>query len=87
MREGLKVKPYHINVPSFGEWGFVMASRFLIKPEELEISVDCRFLRNDVLKGMFAFGGDVQRRPSLCNELDDPVLYGYYKQGWQRFND
>ncbi len=74
--------PYHVNVPSFGEWGFVMASRRPIKTDALKPSVSTRFLNAETLQAMFAFSEDLQRRDVEPNRLNDPVLYRYYKKGW-----
>jgi len=39
---GLYVKNLHVDVPSFGNWGFVMASREEINLEDLEIDVETK---------------------------------------------
>jgi len=79
--------PYHVQVPSFGEWGFVLAARHPIDPAALHISRPTEFLNDAVLQALFAFGGDIARRPVKINRLDDPVLHRYYQQGWQRYNE
>jgi spermidine synthase len=78
--------PYHVNVPSFGEWGFVLASRRDIDTSALAPSVPTRFLDGKTLPAMFAFGKDVAATAAAVNRLDDPVLYGYYRSGWREFN-
>ncbi len=83
----LRPLAYHVNVPSFGDWGFVMAARQSIRPETLAPHVPTRFLAAGVLKAMFSFGKDVQPSDKLnINRLDRPVLYDYYRKGWNRFN-
>lgn len=79
--------PYHVNVPSFGEWGFVMAQKGR-EPDccRIDISVPTRFLTKEVLTGMFHFGKDIQQNNTLhTNRLDQPVLHLYYQKGWNRF--
>ena len=39
-----KVIPYHVNVPSFGDWGFVMAANINYRKSAINISVPTRFL-------------------------------------------
>ena len=86
--QGLKPVPYHVNVPSFGEWGFVMASRRTLNPHRLGVSVPSRFLNSETLRAMFSFGKDVQPAEEVrVNRLDQPMLYEYYKKGWNRFNE
>jgi spermidine synthase len=84
----LQVLPYHTWVPSFGDWGFVLAGRTLPEVAELEPSVPTRYLDREVLQGMFVFAGDEQPPEDTLrvNRMDDPVLYTYYKRGWKRFN-
>jgi len=84
---GLKVYPYHVYVPSFGDWGFVMASRKAIDPKELRVAdVPLKFLTNDVLPTLFVFSKDMSPESEIyTNRLDDQVLVKYYRQGWRRF--
>lgn len=85
--EDMEAVPYHVHVPSFGEWGFVMASRDRIDPQRLSLRVATRFLTDGALKAMFNFGKDMQPQEEVrINRLDRPVLYGYYKKGWDRYN-
>jgi spermidine synthase len=82
------VYPYHAYVPSFGDWGFVMASRRNLDPKTLTLdpNVSLRFLTQDLLPTLFVFGGDSVSQQNLKpNRLDDQVLTKYYRRGWRRF--
>lgn len=83
----VRIYPYRVHVPSFGEWGFVMASRRDVAIERLKVSVETDFLDDSVLAGLFAFGKDIQRVEAEVNRLDHPVLHRYYQQGWQTYNE
>lgn len=86
--DGLVAVPFHVNVPSFGEWGFAMAARHTIDPKRLPVSVPTRFLNSERLQAMFTFGKDTRPPEGLeINRLELPVLDGYYKRGWGRFHD
>ena len=78
--------PYHADVPSFGDWGFVIATRRPVAPVALAVSVRTRFLTTDVMRSMFTFGTDIAEIPAKVNTLDDPVLHREHRRGWQRFN-
>ena len=81
------IEPYHVHVPSFGEWGFVMAAHKNIQARELSPSVPTRYLNTEALSAMFSFGGDMQATQALeVNRLDQPVVYTYYRRGWRRYN-
>jgi len=83
----LKVYPYHVYVPSFGDWGFVMASRMSLNPKELVLAeLPLKFLTTDILPTLFVFPKDVAPKSEVyANRLDDQVLVKYYRQGWRRF--
>ena len=81
--------PYHLNIPSFGEWGFVMAAKRPLNPQQLAISVETRFLNDATLHAMFAFGKDIEPPAPMpdINRLEHPILSTYYARGWSRFNE
>lgn len=87
--EGLQardVHAYHVNVPSFGEWGFVIATRSGRDPRALAPRVPTRFLNDDAWRAMFAFGRDLERPGDLVvNELANPTLHIEYRRGWQSY--
>ncbi|MCP3951583.1 MAG: polyamine aminopropyltransferase [Desulfobacterales bacterium] len=86
--DGLLAVPFHVNVPSFGEWGFVLAARTTIDPQRLTISVPTRFLNSARMRAMFSFGKDTRPAGNIeVNRLEFPVLDEYYKRGWGRFHE
>ena len=78
--------PYHVNVPSFGEWGFVMGAKRKIDWSKVEVSVPTQFLTTDRLQSLFVFGKDIERIEVKPNLLLNPSLYRHYREGWQHFN-
>lgn len=86
-RGPLRTAPYHINVPSFGEWGFVLASHHEIDADTLRPSIPTRVLTPELIPTMFVFPQDVARPPGVqVNRLDQPVIYDYHLKGWRTFN-
>ncbi|RME24283.1 MAG: hypothetical protein D6806_09850 [Deltaproteobacteria bacterium] len=81
------VAAYHVDVPSFGDWGFVMAAKFPIGPERISVKVPTRFLTDEVAKALFVFSPDIAHRPTAVNRLDEPVLLRLYESGFRRYND
>jgi spermidine synthase len=79
--------PYHINVPSFGNWGFVLASQnaltFQVKPE-----LDLDFIETESLDHIFYFPPDVQKNTVEveANRLDRPIIMDYYLKHWRSLN-
>ncbi|WP_268745319.1 MULTISPECIES: polyamine aminopropyltransferase [Vibrio] len=79
------VQPYHAQVPSFGEWGFVMASSIQKDVSQPEISVDTRFLDESSFANLFVFEKDIRSDNVEVNELDQPILLSYYLKGWKYY--
>ncbi len=49
------VKPYHLQVPAFGNWGFNLASRNELK-EDITFEVETRYLSPENVSVLFCFG-------------------------------
>jgi spermidine synthase len=79
---GLKTYPYHVYVPSFGEWGFVLASQNDYRyPSALPAGL--RFLNTKTLPSMFQFPNDMAPMKMPANHLNDQVLVRLYDQDWK----
>ena len=78
---GLTITPYHAHVPSFGEWGFILASR---RPYKLPSSLPSglRFLSVDGLPALFNFPPDMARVPTPVNRLSNQVLVQTFEEEW-----
>ena len=53
------VYPYHTNVPSFGEWGFVILSRRERTWDDISLPNDLRFLTTEMIPFLFSFSNDM----------------------------
>ncbi|MEQ1535844.1 MAG: polyamine aminopropyltransferase [Burkholderiaceae bacterium] len=78
---GLTATPYHAHVPSFGEWGFIIASR---RPwhQPKSLPVGMRFLDLPSLPVLFDFPLDMARVPAEVNRLSNQVLVTTYEEEW-----
>lgn len=79
---GLETLPYHVFVPSFGEWGFVLASRAPLRVPRLRPVAGLRYLDDAVLASLFVFGPDIARVDGPVNRLDDQQLVAIYGREW-----
>ncbi len=91
---GLNTENLHVDVPSFGNWGFVMASREEIKLEDVTIEPETKFLDKDMLGSLTQFGKDedasmvdkdgeeITLKP---NTLIDPHLIQIYERAWENY--
>jgi spermidine synthase len=80
---GLKATPYHALVPSFGEWGYVIASREPYSPPGRYLP-ELRFLTPEIEPTLFRFPKDMDRVPAAVNRLNNQVLVQYYEAEWKR---
>lgn len=87
---GFAVAPYHVTVPSFGEWGFVLAtagSGDLAPPTQIRPAVasELRFLSDASLAALFSFPADMGPVEVEINQLDNQALVRYYEGEWRRW--
>ncbi|MFD2627886.1 polyamine aminopropyltransferase [Oceanobacillus kapialis] len=91
---GLNTENLHVDVPSFGNWGFVMASRKPINLENLTIEPETRFLDEEMLGSLTHFGkdedgsildADGEKKELTPNTLIDPHLIQIYERAWENY--
>ncbi len=80
------VRPYHAYVPSFGDWGFILASHVPLSKDTLTITVPTRFVASDNVEGLFVFSKDLMVEDIRPSSLDDPTILQYYLDGWKYWN-
>lgn len=79
---GLETYPYHVYVPSFGEWGFVIAGhRDYQVPSTVPDGL--RFVDSKNLPALFQFPPDMAPLSMPPNRLNDEVLVRLYDQDWK----
>jgi len=83
---GYCAAPYHNNVPSWGEWGYIAASK---RPFRLAkgFLVSQRSLSEGVVNAMMIFGPDFSNRETKINRLEDSCVLDYYRQAYEEKNE
>jgi len=87
----VQVEQYHQNVPSFGEWGWTVATKagasvsMRLRNQE-EISVQTTWLTSTLLQSAFVFNKDfyADKKNIKVNYLGSNQLYQYHQQAWER---
>ena len=84
---GFVTAPYHTNVPSFGEWGFVVASHRPFSPngpitQARDLPPGLRYLNPQTLPLLFDFPLDMARVPAGVNRLSNQELVYSYEREW-----
>jgi len=75
--------PYGINIPSFGNWGFIIAKKNPKFVDTLRQDIYYKFLENEMLEHIFYFPKDVRVENIQANHLDKPIILDYYLNHWQ----
>ena len=79
---GFHTWPYHVYVPSFGEWGYILAGAGDYQmPSRLPAGL--RFLDVKTLPQLFVFPQDMAEVPAEANRLNDQALVRYYEKEWR----
>ena len=80
---GFATAPYHALVPSFGEWGYVLAGKRAYRPPE-KYDVPTRFLAPETTPALFQFPKDMARVDAEVNRLNNQVLVRYFENEWRQ---
>lgn len=85
------VEQYHDNVPTFGEWGWTIASKFGASPSQrlnqlTEFPVENSWLTPDILKGAFHFPANFYQNAQQVpiNYLGSHNIYQLHQAAWQK---
>lgn len=84
------VQQYHHNVPSFGEWGWTIATKNGLPPRQRlarlsTLPVDDGWISKDNLLAAFAFSKNffAERDAIKINRLGTGTVYEYYRKDWE----
>ncbi len=81
-----EVQPYHVYVPSFGEWGFMLASAQgspLIPQVPLRQVSNLKFY-DFKLGSLSNFPADMIKKEVEINRLDNQILVRYFDEEWSK---
>ncbi len=82
---GFMTTPYHAYVPSFGEWGFIIASHQpfqIVKP----FCPNLRFVSEKSFASMLQFPDDMSSIPVKINTLNNHCLVQYFESEWSEYS-
>ena len=85
---GFVTRPYHVQVPSFGEWGFVLASRQFPVEMDWKLTVSpLRFLNEAVMPSLFVFDADISCPITVTSStFVSPSILDVYLQDARRWD-
>ena len=79
------VQPYHVYVPSFGEWGFMLASAKgpLLGQTPIRQVKGLQFYDFQLGKLTY-FPADMIKKDVEINRLDNQILVRYFDEEWNK---
>jgi len=81
---GLLTVPYHVYLPSFGEWGYVIAAKESFRMPE-RFMPGLRFINPESAKTMLEFPPDMAETATDINRLNNQALVRYFEDEWARY--
>ncbi|MGI4939688.1 MAG: polyamine aminopropyltransferase, partial [Janthinobacterium lividum] len=81
---GFTTTPYHVYVPSFGEWGFVLAASGSLTLRD-RYPPGLRYVNAATVAEMQRFPPDMDRVPAEVNRLDSQALVRYFDEEWAEY--
>jgi spermidine synthase len=79
-----ETRPYHCYVPSFGEWGFILASR-KNSTNSPKLPDNLKFVDEKNLPQLFVFPPDMTQTESHYNTLNNQVLVNTFEKEWAKY--
>ena len=81
---GFVTAPYHLLVPAFGDWGYVIAAN---RPYHIPQAFPSglRFVDAGSVRDMFDFPPDMSHIDTKIQRLDDQVLIRYFDAEWSKY--
>lgn len=90
----LYTENFQVDIPSFGNWGFILAKREPVELSEVKINKETRFLTSEVLRSLTQFGKDIDKHISdkngnlvdiEINTLIHPIILEKYADAWRDY--
>jgi len=82
---GFKTYPYHVYVPSFGEWGYVIATLGKEYQVPTRFPENLKFINAEAAAGMFKFPPDMTAVHVDINKLNNQALVRYFEDEWSHY--
>lgn len=81
---GFNTTPYHVFLPSFGEWGYVIATKGAFSMPD-SFMAGLRFMTPESARSMTVFPPDMAQVETEVNRLNNQALVRYFDEEWSRY--
>jgi spermidine synthase len=82
---GFKTSPYHCHVPSFGEWGYILAYKNALSDHQ-RLPGNLRFINSNSWASLSEFPQDMLVSESPYNTLNNQVLVNTFEREWAEYS-
>jgi spermidine synthase len=82
---GFYTIPYHTFVPSFGDWGYIMAMKENAYQIPAAFLPNLRFINSETFRQMTVFPKDMMAQETEVNKLNNQVLVHYFEKEWASY--
>lgn len=79
---GLFTKPYHVYVPSFGDWGYFLFSHNNIELGKIN-NINTKYMDDNRLNDMFVFPADMPIKDMPPNKLSNQSVVELFNKDWE----
>lgn len=84
-QSALYIKPYLSYIPSFGLWGFHLASKTPLLSAEYHLPDSLRYISSELIPSLFSIPHDIAKRDTEINALTNQALVRYFEDEWQKY--
>jgi len=81
---GFHTLPYHTYIPSFGEWGYIIAYKHSFN-QRTPYPANLKFINKELFTQMTYFPKDMEARTTEVNKLNNQALVHYFDEEWSKF--
>ncbi len=78
---GFKTTPYHVYVPAFGDWGYILVSNGDFRPPE-KFPDGLKFMTSEIAKTLMVFPQDMVVASGDINKLNNQILVRHFEAEW-----
>jgi spermidine synthase len=79
---GFKTVPYHVYVPAFGDWGYILVSQTGSFQIPNQFPKGLRYINAEVAKTLPVFPQDMLVHSADVNKLNNQVLVRFFEEEW-----
>lgn len=81
---GFKTTPYHVYVPAFGDWGYILVSNHDFHLPD-QFPENLKYINSAVAKTLTVFPQDMIVASNDVNKLNNQILVKYFEEEWASY--